>query len=135
MADTVSENESFDEDSIYSENIIEEDGEELNNYHLSIHDDNFNNFNNIYDKTQSKHLGNKSKLFITKYEKTKIIGMRAQQLAGGCPALVTVPKSLSNVIDIALLEYKQQKLPFILERKMPNNSSEYYKISDLADIR
>lgn len=135
MTDIESEHESFDEDINYSENIVEEAEGELNNYHLSIHNGNFKNFNNIYDKTQSKHPGNKSKLFITKYEKTKIIGMRAQQLAAGCPALVDVSKSLSNVIDIALLEYKQHKLPFILERKMPNNSSEYYKLSDLVDVR
>ena len=42
---------------------------------------------------------------------------------------------ITNVLDIAYLEYNQKKLPFIIERKLPNNKIEYWKLSDLSDIK
>jgi DNA-directed RNA polymerase subunit K/omega len=116
----------------YTENILDDVEQTDEDIHLTIYNKDFNSFNNIYDLTNIKHSSN---MFITKYEKTKVLGMRAQQLASGCPALVEIPKSLTNVLDIAYLEYKQKKLPFIIERKMPNKCSEYLKLSDLSDLR
>ena len=42
---------------------------------------------------------------ITKYEKTKCIGMRAEMLAAGAEALIEVPKYVTSVETIARMEY------------------------------
>jgi DNA-directed RNA polymerase subunit K/omega len=42
-----------------------------------------------------------------------------------------------SVIDgylIALEEYKQKKIPFIIQRPLPNGTCEYWKFSDLEQI-
>ena len=65
-----------------------------------------------------------------KYEKTYIIGVRAQQLSNGCPSLINVPKHITSTIAIAEEELQQRKIPFIIERKV-GNKTEYWKIEDM----
>ena len=67
---------------------------------------------------------------MTKYEKTKIIGIRAQQLASGAKPLIDVPPGITDVIDIAMIELNERKTPFILKRKVATKF-EYWKIQDL----
>ena len=69
--------------------------------------------------------------FLTKYEKARILGLRAKQINNGSEPFVNIP---NNVIDgsiIAEMELKQNKIPFIIRRPIPNGGSEYWKISDL----
>ena len=73
---------------------------------------------------------NSSPPVMTLFEKTKIIGLRSQQIANGAPILVEIDKYIDNIIDIAEYELKQKKTPFILKRKV-NNTYEYWKIEDL----
>lgn len=68
--------------------------------------------------------------FITKYEKTRILGIRAQQLATGSIPLVPV-RGMTSVIDIANEEYLQKKIPFIIKRTLPDNTVEYWTIDEL----
>jgi len=69
--------------------------------------------------------------FLTLYEKTKIIGLRANQLSQGANPYVVVPDHLTSVRDIARLELEQKRLPFIIKRPLPNGSYEYYRLADL----
>ena len=62
---------------------------------------------------------------LTKYEYTKILGMRAQQIANNSEPLITVTKDLNNPIDIAKEEIRQRKSPIILKRKIGENQYEY----------
>ena len=58
--------------------------------------------------------------FITKYEKARILGERAKQLNSGAQPFVEVD---DNVIDgylIALKEFEEKKIPFIIKRPLPN---------------
>ena len=73
---------------------------------------------------------NISKPVMSKYEKTKIIGIRAQQISQGSVPLVEVPKHLVNTLDIATYELKMRKTPFIVKRNV-GKSIEYWKIEDL----
>jgi DNA-directed RNA polymerase subunit K/omega len=70
--------------------------------------------------------------FITKYEMTKVIGSRAQQIAaGGKPFIALEPNMIDSYL-IALEEFKQQKIPFIIKRPLPNGKGcEYWKVKDL----
>jgi DNA-directed RNA polymerase I, II, and III subunit RPABC2 len=72
--------------------------------------------------------------FVTNYEKTKIIGLRANQLSKGAIPLITVPKHVTDVRDIARLEFAQKRLPFIIKRPLPNGSFEYWRLIDLMII-
>lgn len=69
--------------------------------------------------------------YISKYEKTKFIGIRAQQIAHGANIYIKVPKNVTDVESIAELEYEQKKTPLIIKRNLPNNISEYWKLKDL----
>lgn len=69
---------------------------------------------------------------MTRYEKAKIIGMRMEQIARGANILVQ-PKT-TNIRDIAFQELEEQKLPFIIVRKLPNGDKEYWKIKDLIIV-
>lgn len=69
--------------------------------------------------------------FITNYEKTRIIGERAKQINEGAEPLVEVDKSIIDGYLIALKEYEEKKIPFIIQRPLPNGTSEYWKVSDL----
>ena len=80
------------------------------------------------DKADSNH---RTYPFLTNFERTKIIGLRANQLSKGAAAFVSVPKHITDVRDIARLELEQKRLPFIIKRPMPNGSFEYWRLSDL----
>lgn len=66
---------------------------------------------------------------LNKYEKTKIISERAQQLANGSISFLKNPETYNSVQEIALEELKQKKIPFIIERPIPNGV-EYWKLED-----
>ena len=72
--------------------------------------------------------------FITKYERARIIGERAKQLNMGAKALVEVGPEVIDGYLIALKEYQEKKIPFILKRPSPNGGCEYWKVKDLELI-
>ena len=72
--------------------------------------------------------------FLTKYEKSRILGQRAKQINSGAYPFVKVPENVIDGYIIAELELKQQRIPFIIRRPMPNGGSEYWKVKDLEDI-
>ena len=69
--------------------------------------------------------------FLTNFEKTKIIGLRSNQLSKGSAPFISVPKHITDVRDIARLELEQKRLPFIVKRPLPNQTYEYWRITDL----
>lgn len=72
--------------------------------------------------------------FLTVYERTKILGMRANQIAEGAKIYVDRPEHVIEPLEIAKLELEQRRLPFIVKRPMPDGSFEYWRLSDLMVI-
>lgn len=76
-----------------------------------------------------------SKPIMTIYEFDKIIALRTQQIASGAPLFIenitTDVKSNMELRQIALKELIEGRLPFMIERKLPNNKKEYYRVRDL----
>ena len=89
-----------------------------------------------------------SKPIMTIYEFDKIIALRTQQIASGAPLFVDVDesnegnesKAMGNNLNIksnmelrqiSLRELIEGRLPFMVERKLPNNKKEYYRLKDL----
>lgn len=52
----------------------------------------------------------------TKYEKARIIGARALQLAYGAPPLVKVPSEISDPLKLAELEFADDAIPIVVVR-------------------
>ncbi|MGH2510114.1 MAG: DNA-directed RNA polymerase subunit K [Rhabdochlamydiaceae bacterium] len=50
----------------------------------------------------------------TKFEKARIIGARALQLAYGAPPLVKVPEEMVNPLDLAELEFTKGVIPITI---------------------
>ena len=72
--------------------------------------------------------------FLTKFEKARILGLRAKQLDEGAQPFVKVPPNAVTGYTIALMELEQKKIPFIIRRPIPGGGSEYWKVSDLELI-
>ena len=68
---------------------------------------------------------------LTKYEKTRILGIRIKQLNNGALPYVMVSEDLLDNFIIAEKELKEKKIPFIIQRPLPNNTFEYWKLEDL----
>jgi len=83
------------------------------------------------DGTDKAH---KTQPFLSVYEKTKVLGFRANQLAQGAPPYITRPEHMTSVFEIAKLELEQRRLPYIIKRPMPDGTFEYWRMSDLMII-
>ena len=69
--------------------------------------------------------------YLTKYEKTRILGVRTKQINEGAPIFVEADSSIIDGYIIAEKELQERKIPFIIRRPIPNGGSEYWKVSDL----
>lgn len=58
---------------------------------------------------------------LTKYEKVRILGTRATQIALGAPSVVDTT-GLTDALDIAEKELQQRKIPIVVIRHMPNGT-------------
>lgn len=89
---------------------------------LDVTKDNNNNIIDAFHRTIP---------ILTKYEKTKIIGIRLKQLNNGAKPYVTVSDTILDNNIIVNMELIQKVLPFIVSRPLPNNTYEYWKLKDL----
>jgi DNA-directed RNA polymerase I, II, and III subunit RPABC2 len=69
--------------------------------------------------------------FLTMYERTKVLSLRASQLARGAPPFIEVPEYLTDVYEVARAELEAKRLPYILKRPLPNGDYEYWRLADL----
>lgn len=55
----------------------------------------------------------------TKFEKTRIIGARALQIAVGAPLLIEIKERVTEPIELAKLEFRDGVVPISVRRHMP----------------
>ena len=115
------ENESDNESNAESDIIVDSDII-LNN----IEDSNV--FRKQYPNLLKKNI---TSIYLNKYEITKILSKRCEQLENGSQPLISNFEIYNNVYDIALKELNDKKIPFILKRLIDNNNYEYFKLEDL----
>lgn len=60
---------------------------------------------------------------LTRFEKARICGARALQIAMGAPILIEINKNITNPIDIALEELKRGILPITIRRTLPDGAT------------
>ena len=76
----------------------------------------------------------KTNPILTKYEKTRILGIRTKQINNGAKPYIKVENNIMDGYLIAVKELEEKILPFIVRRPMPNGGSEYWKLKDLELI-
>jgi len=76
----------------------------------------------------------KSLPWLTKYEKTRVLGQRIKQLNGGADQFVKVSANIIDNSIIAQMELEQKKIPFIIRRPIPGGGSEFWRLKDLVII-
>jgi DNA-directed RNA polymerase I, II, and III subunit RPABC2 len=69
--------------------------------------------------------------FLTLYERTKVLSLRASQLARGAQPFIDVPEYLTDVYEVAKAELEAKRLPYILKRPLPDGNYEYWRLADL----
>lgn len=68
---------------------------------------------------------------LSKFEKTRVLGLRAKQINEGAKPFVEMNQSNYDGYIIACQELNEKKIPFIIRRPMPNGASEYWRLKDL----
>jgi DNA-directed RNA polymerase subunit K/omega len=79
---------------------------------------------------ETKKKAYKTTPVLTKYERTRILGQRSNQILNGSKPLIHNPEDYQNAYEIALQELEQKKIPFIIKRPY-GNTFEYWKLDDL----
>ena len=54
----------------------------------------------------------------TRFEKTRIISARALQISQGSPVFITVPKNVTEPIEIAKLEWEAGMIPIDIKEQI-----------------
>ena len=72
--------------------------------------------------------------YLTKYERARILGVRAKQINIGATPFIKLTEEIIDGYIIAEMELKEKKIPFIIKRPMPNGGSEYWFLKDLEDL-
>ena len=70
--------------------------------------------------------------WLTKYERTRVLGQRIKQLNTGAEPFIKVSATIIDNSIIAQMELEQKKLPFIIRRPIPGGGSEYWRLKDLS---
>ena len=122
----------------YSSKLTEETYDDLENDIETIEHVPLNKFDIIshektYDKYMSSLNSRVSLPYITKYEKAKLWGIRAQQIAHGAEAMVPVEDKIS-IREIVKTEYRNKRIPLIIRRFLPNGNFEDWKLKDFLNI-
>lgn len=59
---------------------------------------------------------------LTRFERARVVGARALQIAMGGPLLIESPGELTNPIDLALRELNEGVLPITIRRALPDGT-------------
>ena len=136
-SDEDSEDEEYNENMQKLDNDINKDY--LQEYHPETKQINYKELLTLSNITRNKKGNIIDPLHITipiltRYEKAKILGLRAKQINHGAKPFVEISKDIIDGHTIANMELIQQKIPFIIRRPLPNGGIEYWKVSDLKLI-
>ena len=108
----------------------------IQDHHPELHQHNIDEINAMTTIIKDKH-GNitdplhKTLPFITKYEKARILGERAKQIASGAIPLINIDETIIDSYIIATKEFEEKAIPFIIKRPLPSGGCEYWKLADL----
>lgn len=97
---------------------------------IVVENNNDNDMINILKKYNKNKKLYKTPPHITKYERCRVLSERANQINCGSNIYIKNPEKYSNAYDIAVQEYNEKLIPFIIKRPY-GNKYEYWKLKDL----
>lgn len=125
----VSDNENNEDENEFDEEEQSLSKNELNFIKLKIISNN---------ETYSKYNTNERQTipYLTKFEKTRVLGLRATQIEGGSPPLLSKGniKNIRHSIEIAEMEFNNGLIPFIIRRYLPDGQYEDWKLTDFHNV-
>ncbi|KAK8228760.1 DNA-directed RNA polymerase I [Phyllosticta paracitricarpa] len=68
--------------------------------------------------------------YMTKYERARLLGVRAQQISMNAPVLVDL-EGETDPLQIALKEMREKKIPLIVRRYLPDGFYEDWTVEEL----
>ena len=69
--------------------------------------------------------------FLTKFERAKILGERAIQIANGAKVMVEVEKGIWDPMKIAEKELREKKINYVVRRYLPDGNYEDWNLNEL----
>ena len=75
-----------------------------------------------------------SKMIMTKYEFDAIVSLRTTQISMGAIPFVDIVDEIKSNIDlrkVAIQELKENKIPYLIKRPLPNNKYELWSLDEL----
>lgn len=135
------DDEDEDEDEEYDEDDLQKIDEStqtkiINNYHPELKTLNYEEIETLCTVVRDVR-GNiidplhKTLPILSRYEKARILGERAEQINSGAQSFIELDPTMIDGYLIALKELDQKKIPFIIQRPLPNGGSEYWRLCDL----
>lgn len=137
LVESDEESETDDEDDYVEKLSKEFINDHVETFHPEIHTHNYEEVRNLTNIVRDRHTGlisdplHRTLPFLTKYEKTRVLGIRAKHINDGGDIYVDVKSNIVDGYTIAEMELMDKKIPFIIKRPIPNGSCEYWKLSDL----
>ena len=125
-----------DDINVDNSDYIEDDLENVNEDDVDVSETTNNNVNFLSNKEVLNNMKSKKKKtfpFLTKYEKARILGVRAQQISTGAPIMID-STGFTSALKVAEEELRQRKIPFIIRRTLPNGQIEDWKIEEFVSI-
>jgi DNA-directed RNA polymerase subunit K/omega len=132
------DDESDDEDYLQKfDNDVRQDY--ILNYHPEIQQSNYDEITSLAkvikdDKGNIIDPFHKTVPFLTKFERTRVLGMRAKQINSGSEPFIKVPQNIIEGYIIAEMELQARALPYIIVRPIPGGKKEYWYLEDLEVI-
>lgn len=84
-------------------------------------------------KIKSLHAYLKGIYLFIRYERARVLGTRALQIAMCAPVMVEL-EGETDPLQIAMKELKKRKIPIIIRRYLPDNSYEDWGIDELIIV-
>ena len=71
---------------------------------------------------------------LTKFERARVIGQRANQINAGAPPFIDIPADVIDGYTIACMELAAKRIPFIICRPIPGGGNEFWPLHELENL-
>ena len=84
----------------------------------------------IEEPQNSSRKPRRTRNYMSRFERTRVISLRAEQISRGAAPLITA-REQDDPLKTAERELNAGKIPFIIRRYLPNGGHEDWKINEL----
>lgn len=86
------------------------------------------------EMNEQKYKPVKTTEYLTKYEKARVLGIRALQIAQGAPVQLEIDVNITDPLLIAEQELKKKRTPLIIRRFLPDGTYEDVAVRNLESL-